>query len=309
MLGIVFVASPSASADPTPGELEQQIDVAWNRLEPIIEQHNATKAQLAVNRAKADALAKQIAPLALQVDLAMSKVSALAEAYYKGGQTSAVNALLSSGSPTAFATQLDLLDQVARVQAEEVSAVVKARLAYEKQKKPYDDLIAQLAATEAQQAASEKQINAEIANLQVLRLKAYGTTGGTGVLRPVLCPLTYPGGKAGIAVNFACSQIGKPYVWAADGPNSYDCSGLVMAAWLKAGISMPHNALAQKRSIPAVSRANLRPGDLVFYYPDVHHVGMYVGGDWIVHAPTSGDVVRMRKMDHAYIAGYGRPGG
>ncbi len=307
-LGIVFFSGAAASADPTPAELEQQIDQAWNRLEPIIEQHNAVKAQLAVNKAKSEQLARQIEPLALQVDLAMSKVSDLAQAYYKGGNTSAFNALLSSGSPTKFADQLDLLDQVARFQAQEVSGVTKLRAQYEQQKKPLDNLVAQLAITEAQQAAVEKEINAEIARLQALRLKAYGSGAGLGSLRPAPCPYFYPGGPAGIAVKYACAQIGKPYVWAAAGPNAFDCSGLTLAAWAKAGVSLPHNAAAQKRAVPAVSRANLRPGDLVFYYSDVHHVGMYVGGDWIVHASMPGVPIQMRKIDAAPIAGYGRPG-
>jgi peptidoglycan DL-endopeptidase CwlO len=81
-----------------------------------------------------------------------------------------------------------------------------------------------------------------------------------------------------------------------------------MAAWAKAGVGLPHNALQQSRTIRSVSRSELRPGDLVFYYSDVHHVAIYVGGDWVVHAPHSGDVVRMRKIDIGPVHSYGRPG-
>jgi peptidoglycan DL-endopeptidase CwlO len=307
-VGLMLVTGASAHASPSVSDLEKQIDQMWNQLEPLIEKHNATRIQLTDSRKKVADLTKQIAPLQLQVDLAMSKVSALAVHYYKGSQASALNALLSSGSPVAFAEQLEFLEQVSRAQKSEIHDVAQLKAKYEEQRRPLDELVAQLAATEADQAAKEKVINEQIKRLQALRLQAYGSTGGLGELRPVPCPVVYPGGKAGIAAKFACAQIGKPYIWAADGPGSYDCSGLTMTSWRQAGISMPHNAAAQRSVVPSVSRANLRPGDLVFYFSDLHHVGMYVGDGWIVHAPRANDVVRMRKMDGMPIHSYGRPG-
>jgi cell wall-associated NlpC family hydrolase len=81
-----------------------------------------------------------------------------------------------------------------------------------------------------------------------------------------------------------------------------------MAAWRKAGVYLPHNAAQQRRSIPYVSRANLRPGDLVFYYSDLHHVGLYVGGGWVVHASQAGVPIKMKKVDDGPIHSFGRPG-
>jgi cell wall-associated NlpC family hydrolase len=118
----------------------------------------------------------------------------------------------------------------------------------------------------------------------------------------------YTAGPGGIAARKACTAIGRPYVWAADGPNSFDCSGLTLWAWAAAGVQLRHYTKWQWSDTTAVSRANLRPGDLVFYYPPtLHHVGIYVGGGWIVHAPHTGDYVRMAKLDSAPIAGYRRP--
>lgn len=306
--GIVFFSGAAAHAEPSPADYEKQIDAAWNQLEPVIEQHNATKTQLNQSKAKAQQLQQQIQPLAQQVDAAMSTVGELAaHAYMGGGKASTLTALLNDSSPTAFMDQLSLLDQYARIQSESIRNVQALKAQYEVQKAPLDKLVEELSRTEADLAAKEKQINTDINSLQQLRLKAYGSGGGIGELKPVPCPLTYPGGKAGIAVKFACDQIGKPYVFGAEGPNSFDCSGLTLAAWARAGVSMPHNAAAQKRSMPSVSRANLRPGDLVFYYSDVHHVAMYVGGDWIVHASQAGVPIKMRKMDNGAISGFGRP--
>jgi len=307
----VLFGGAAAHAAPSAAEVERQIDTAWNKLEPIIEQHNATRLELARQRARQVALAQQIQPLQMQVDLAMSRVGEIAVRIYKGGRTSAMNALLTSGSPTTLADQLAFLDQVARDQQSQIRNVAETKARYESQKAPLDQTVAQLARTEADLAAKEKQINTELKRLEALRRQLYGTSAGSSAPapRPANCPSANPGGKAGIAVTFACAQIGKMYQWGAAGPNTYDCSGLTMAAWNKAGVSLPHNAAAQRSAIPYISRANLRPGDLVFYYSDLHHVGMYVGGGWIVHASRAGEPVKMRAMDSGgNIHSYGRPG-
>jgi peptidoglycan DL-endopeptidase CwlO len=311
-VGVVVAVASGAQAHadppPSPAQIEAAIDRLWNDVEPTIEAHNAIKAQLAANKAKVAQLTEQIRPLQAQVDAAMAKVSEIAVAYYKGGPASTFNALLTSGSPTTLADQLTMLNMIARSQAEEISDVADLKAKYDAQKKPLDDLVAQLTTQEADLAAKEKIINAEIKRLNDMRLAAYGAGGGVGELSPVPCPLTYPGGAAGVAVQYACRQIGKTYVWGAEGPNHFDCSGLTLAAWRQAGIRLPHNAAEQRQVVTPVSRANLRAGDLVFYYSDVHHVGMYIGGNWIVHASRPGEPVRLRQIDLAPIKSYGRPG-
>ncbi|MFG3422098.1 NlpC/P60 family protein [Micromonospora sp. NPDC048063] len=297
----------AAHAEPTVAEIERQIDEDWNKLEPIIERHNATRQDLAAKRRQADALAKQIEPLERQVEQAMEEVSALAVRAYKGENVSAVNALLGSRSPDQMVGQLELLDRFAQHQQQDVRQVAELRDRLAEKKAPLDEMVVQLGRTEAQLAAKKKQINAEIDRLQKRRLRIYGSGGG-GSLRPAPCPASYPGGGAGTAVKFACAQIGKPYVWGAEGPNAYDCSGLMLAAWAKAGVSLPHNAAQQRRVTATVTRGELRPGDLVFYYSDLHHVGMYVGGGWVVHASRAGVPVKMKKVDDGPIHSYGRPG-
>ncbi|MGC4788596.1 NlpC/P60 family protein [Micromonospora sp. DT178] len=297
----------AAHAEPTVAEIERQIDEDWNKLEPVIERHNATRQDLAARRKQADALAAQIGPLEKQVDQAMEKVAALAARAYKGENVSALNALLGSRSPSEMVGQLELLDRFAQHQQQDVRQVAELRDRLAAKKAPLDEMVVQLSRTEAQLAAKKKQINAEIDRLQKLRLRIYGNGGG-GPLRPAPCPASYPGGAAGTAVKFACAQIGKPYVWGAEGPNSYDCSGLMLAAWAKAGVSLPHNAAQQRRATASVSRGELRPGDLVFYYSDLHHVGMYVGGGWVVHASRAGVPIKMKRVDDGPIHSYGRPG-
>jgi cell wall-associated NlpC family hydrolase len=305
----VLLGTGPAAADPTVEEIEAQIDAAWRQLEPAIEKHNATRIELADKKRQAKKLEEKIAPLQETVDEALHQVGDIAAKAYMTGNFSAVNALVSSGSPTTFADRLVLLDQFARSQQDEIAQVIEVKAEYEERKAELDALVAELTEVEAEQAEKTGEIDAEIDRLQELRLEAYGSTGGgTGDLRPAACPATYPGGAAGEAITFACEQIGKPYIWAAEGPDGYDCSGLTLAAWSQAGVSLPHNAAQQRATIEYVDRDELVPGDLVFYYGDLSHVGMYAGDGWIVHASRSGVPVQMQTLDHASIHSYGRPG-
>jgi len=119
--------------------------------------------------------------------------------------------------------------------------------------------------------------------------------GGPAVAAPAT--VVAPTSAAQVAVDTALSQLGKPYVWAGAGPSSYDCSGLTQYAFRAAGISLPHSSRMQSTMGVPVSRANLQPGDLIFFYSPVGHVGIYLGGGKMVHAPTSGDVVRIANVD------------
>nr|WP_240948372.1 C40 family peptidase [Planosporangium mesophilum] len=100
--------------------------------------------------------------------------------------------------------------------------------------------------------------------------------------------------------------MGKWYQWAAAGPNTFDCSGLVLAAWRSAGKNLPHSSSMQWSGVRHIQREELRPGDLVFYFPDIHHVAMYAGDGRVIEAPRTGERVSIRKMDFAPIFGYGR---
>lgn len=114
-------------------------------------------------------------------------------------------------------------------------------------------------------------------------------------------------GGASTAVATAAAQIGKPYEWAAEGPDSFDCSGLTMYAWAKAGVSLPHSSGAQYASLPHVARSQLQPGDLVFFGSPIHHVGIYEGGGVMINAPETGENVRRDSIARSDYAGAARP--
>jgi cell wall-associated NlpC family hydrolase len=115
-------------------------------------------------------------------------------------------------------------------------------------------------------------------------------------------------GRGAKAVYWAERQLGKPYRWAASGPNSFDCSGLTMWAYRKVGVSLPHYSRAQINAGSRVSRANLQPGDLVFFGSPIHHVAMYVGGGDMIEAPYTGANVRISSFSRrGDFAGACRP--
>jgi cell wall-associated NlpC family hydrolase len=218
-----------------------------------------------------------------------------------------INAVLSGDSPDDFVYKLMMVNEMAHVQRGRIDVVTTARDKYAADKTKLDAVIAQLSAQDLDLAAKKKDIEGRIAGLQKLRQKVYGTSGSTGVLKPVACPVEYYGGKGGQAAAKACGLIGKPYHYGSTGPDSFDCSGLTLTAWAAAGVSLPHYTGSQWKIGKSVARADLRPGDLVFFYSDLHHVGLYVGGGWMVHAPQTGDFVRMAKIDGRPVTGFRRP--
>jgi peptidoglycan DL-endopeptidase CwlO len=115
-------------------------------------------------------------------------------------------------------------------------------------------------------------------------------------------------GRGGAAVAAAESVLGRPYVWGASGPSSFDCSGLTMWAWTHAGVGLSHSSSAQYGSGAHMSQSALQPGDLLFFYSPISHVGMYIGGGQMIHAPHTGDVVRIATPMWSDFVGAVRPG-
>jgi cell wall-associated NlpC family hydrolase len=310
VLAAGILPATAARAAPTVTEIEAQIEQLWGTLEPLVEQYNGVHYQLQQNQARQAALVKQMGPLQLQVDLSRVRVGAMSARLYMNGPGSNLNALLESGSPANLADQLAILNELARQQQSTVAAVQAQVQQFNTQKQALDVLVAAQQKQDADLNARKNQINGQIAQLEQLRTAAYGAAGSAagGVLKPVACPVTYIGGGGGKAAQVACSLIGHPYGWGQAGPTYYDCSGMTMTAWAAAGKSLAHFTGAQRSQTQRISATQLQPGDLVFYGGDLHHVALYVGGGWVVHAPHPGDKVRMAQMGAiGSINSYGRP--
>jgi len=282
-----------AAAAPDP---QTQIDTLWRQLEPLIEQYNGVHEKLLADQAKAAELEKQLAPVLAKVNLAQARVGAIASQLYMEGPLADLNAMLGGvDGPSGLADRLASIDAVASGQQETIDGAADMMKVYNEQKKPLDDLIAQEKAADADLAAKKTQIQAQIDKLQ--KIAGAQLAADMTVLKPGgKCPVTdapNPITKGYRAAQFACSKIGKPYGWGDAGPNSYDCSGLTMAAWGSVGVSLPHKAASQVKY--GTRATSPQVGDLIFYYSATNpsHVAIYVGGGWVVHAPRAGDHVRM----------------
>ena len=303
---VIFALLPSAAyAAPSVSDIEKQINDAWEKLEPAIENYNKVHNELVKNQKRADSLNRKIIPLALQVQVSLGQVGDLATYFYMNGRASEFSSLLNAKSPDQFLYQLVTLEQISASQRAKIAGVALQKDKFSAQKDELDKLIATLKEQDAALSKQKKSIQAEMDRLQKLRIQAYGTSTTGGSLRIGACPAVLPAGKRAIAVKKACAMIGRPYVWGANGPSSFDCSGLTQYAWAAAGVSLTHYTGDQFKETSYVSRANLQPGDLIFFYGDRHHVGIYVGNGLMVHAPHSGDRVRMAHIDDMPISGSG----
>jgi cell wall-associated NlpC family hydrolase len=295
----VTVASATPSTD-----IQRQIDEASTNLEKIVEQYNKVTEDLKATQSAQTVLAGQLGPLQEKMDAAYASVGDLAAKVYKGAPMGTGAALLEAGSPAALVEQLSELDQIGRQRQNEIDGYVQAKAQYDGQKKQLDDALATQTALQQQLIAQKTKIDKDLQSLYALRTRAYGSpTEPPG--KSWSGPIPNIAGSAGVAVRYAYGAIGKPYIWGADGPEGYDCSGLTMAAWRAAGHSLPHNAASQWGVTAHISRSQLQPGDLVFYV-GLGHVGIYVGGNQIIHAPHAGTNVQLASVDIMTPYGYGR---
>lgn len=171
-------------------------------------------------------------------------------------------------------------------------------------------LAALRARQEAEARAKAKVLAAQLAAKQKAAQEAAQEAAAQAAAKGntiVPAPGTGSSAKADQAIAFARDQLGKPYVWGATGPNSFDCSGLTQAAYKAAGIDLPRTTYDQVNVGTRVSESDLQPGDLIFFYSDVSHVGLYIGNGEMIHAPHTGTVVKIAPITEMPFYGAVRP--
>lgn len=190
------------------------------------------------------------------------------------------------------ARQADLNAQIAEYQAEYDRLSAEER---ERARILAEQHAAAVAAAAAERNASQSASRADRPSSSA---SASASSSSSSAPAPAAStPVVAGSGAAATAVSVAMAQRGKPYVWGATGPGSYDCSGLVKYAYAAAGVNLPRSSSQQATVGRAVSRSELQPGDIIAFYSPVSHVGIYIGNGQMVHAPTSGDVVKVASID------------
>ena len=302
----VTVLPGTAAAVPSDAEVGQaaaRVADASHQLEIVTEQLNEAKVQLEQKQAAVTGAQQAAADAQAQLDALDGQIRQLARSAYTSEGFSQLDMMLTSNSVDDFVSQLgtldaiaghtnDLVTQVATAADEAEAARKAADEAQSEAQKAYDDIAAQQKDLEAKIADYQRQYDALTAQQQEVVTRAHG-----GDTQPVPTAVSAPSGAAQVAVNTALAQVGDPYVWGAGGPDAFDCSGLTQYAYSAAGVSLPHSSSSQSRMGTPVSRSQLQPGDLVFFYSPVSHVGMYIGNGQMVHASTSGQPVKVASLD------------
>ena len=301
-------------------ELDRKVEIASEAYNEANAKHAALVADIQETQSRLDAANARIAEL-------QGMLSTRANSMYRSGPLSFVEVLFGATSFEEFSSTWDVLTDINDSEAEAVAELKVTRAEAERSRE-------ELAAREAEaktvlnQMASNKSsieaqlstrksmlsgLESEIAQLEAAE-SARQAAAAASVSRSARSsssssrrfppPTRAPRSEV---VSIAKRYLGAPYRWAAVGPNAFDCSGLTMFVYKQVGVSLPHSSRAQYGSGQRVSRADLQPGDLVFFGSPIHHVGIYVGGNSYIHSPRTGDVVKISPLTRRDYVGAVRP--
>ncbi|MCW2776068.1 MAG: hypothetical protein JWN91_4394 [Nocardioides sp.] len=305
-----FMPSSPAQAQPDIADVQARVDRLYHEAEQASERYNDAKLELQELTSDLGSLQADQGRQDEELKAVQNQVQDSVVRQYEGQSLSAVGQVVVSDDPEAFLSQLstmsafnDMQSQLFDDYATELKALDIRRDATEKR-------AAQVAETQKRLAEEKATIDKKLAEAQGLlgdlKAKEREAILSRGEVR---APSDVPAsGRAAAAVSYAMAQVGKAYVYGAAGPSAFDCSGLTMMAWAQAGVALPHSSSAQYSSGPHVAESDLQPGDLVFYYSPISHVGMYIGNGMIVNAENPGSGVRVTSLHAMPYVGAVRPG-
>lgn len=325
--GSLVGASALSTAAPSRQDVEAakaKLDALDREISLLVEEYNREQIQLQAIRERLETFRAEANAAQDEVRAALEALTDRAIAAYQQAG-SEIEALLGSGSYAEFSDRLEFMDQLAQADrdlatrahtaqqratwaaermaeaAQQQSAVLERlrdkeaqiRRSADEAKRIYESLDREYRDYQAEQRAAAQAAQAPLV---------------TGISPPPGGPPPAPNPNAQAAINAAYSVIGTPYVWGASNPDiGFDCSGLTMWAWAHAGVALPHSSQMQYSSLPTVARDDIQPGDLVFFYSPISHVGLYIGGSQMIDANHPGDVVNIRPVNWDNFVGAARP--
>ncbi|GAA2744700.1 C40 family peptidase [Kitasatospora cinereorecta] len=308
--------APAARAEPaaTPDQVRAQIDALYREAEQATQRYDGAKEQVDELQRQVGRLQDELARRTDAAEAVRARLAAVAAEQYRTGGISPAIQLALSDDPQQFLEHSARLDQAGQVEQSALRQYAQQRAALDTQAAEARSGIAELAVRQRQLADEKAAVQQKLAQAQTLldrlgpadraALARASRSDGRSPLDLLPVPAT---GRALAAITFARAQLGKPYVWGATGPDSYDCSGLVQAAWRSAGVALPRTTYEQIDAAPRITRDQLQPGDLVFFFSGVTHVGLYTGNGRMIHAPHPGAPVRYESIDAMPFAGAVRP--
>lgn len=306
-----------AHAEPSVESVQTRVDRLYHQAEQASERYNDARIELADLQRDLRLLQADQKRQSRGLEAARGQVRDSVMRQFEGQGLSAVGEVVVSEDPSAFLDQMatmssydDLQEQLYSTYATQAQALSLRAEATARRAKELAKVKKSLASDKAtidSKLAEAKTLLGGLRAEQRAQVVSRDQVRTAETSAPALKDVPVSG-RAGAAVAYALAQVGDAYVYGSAGPNAFDCSGLTMMAWAQAGVSLPHSSQAQMSSGSPVSRSDLQPGDLVFYYSPVSHVGIYIGDGKIVHAANPSTGVQVAPVFSMPFSGAVRPG-
>lgn len=302
--------SPAAVAKPDIATVKKQVEELNRQAEVASERFNSAQVKFAATQTTLAALNSDLGREQTVVNTMRQQVATMVVDQFQGDALSTTSQVVLSRNPDAFLSNLNAVsaynDQRGQVMSQYSTELNRLHL----RKTAVQAEATRLGALKKQMASDKAEISKKAANAQAvlntLESAARAKLLGGSYTGPL--PTVPASGRAAAAVAYAMAQVGKAYVYGGAGPNVFDCSGLTMRAWGAAGVGLPHSAAAQQGFGTRIPESQLQPGDLVFYYSPVSHVGMYIGNGLIVNAENPSVGVKVTSLHLMPYSGAVRPG-
>ncbi|WP_432192009.1 NlpC/P60 family protein [Streptomyces sp. bgisy027] len=312
-----FDGTGHAEPQLTPAQVKAEVDQLYQEAEAATEKYNGAKEQADAARQRIRNLQDQTARKTEKLNSAREALGSMAAAQYRDGGLDPALQLALSEDPDRYLDGAEFAERAGNRQASSVASVRKQLREIEQLRGAAHVELTSLKSRQAELKRHKKTITGKLDSARDLltrltaeeqaRLDDRVTRSSTGVrdarVSPGSAAAQAPNSRAAAAVSYAYAKLGSPYVWGATGPNAFDCSGLTQAAYREAGVSLPRTTYAQIDAGRRVSRSELLPGDLVFFYSGISHVGIYIGNGQMIHAPNPSAPVRVAPLDEMPFAG------
>ncbi len=304
----LFATGAGAAPQPSVNQVQTRINQLTSQFDKVSEQFDQASQQLSAAQSRLSQVRVRLNNANSQFQTAQASMAQTAAAAFEDTGATSVAGVLTSGDPSVVLQQGSLLMELSgnrNAQTKQLLTDASQLASVEQEMQRTESGIAglkhQLA---AHKSSLGKLIDTQKATLASLTVPQQQTVQTNSIGSGGTTSSTYTGTtstQAGKAVAFAYAQLGKPYQWGATGPGSFDCSGLVQAAWAAAGISIPRTTYSQWAALPHIASSAIQPGDLL-YYDGEGHVAMYVGGGYIIDAPQTGMDIQKIPMNNSWYA-------
>jgi peptidoglycan DL-endopeptidase CwlO len=310
-----LVPAGSAQAKPDIDDVQAKVDRLYHEAEQASERYNDARLELKDLEADLDSLKADQDRQDARLGVVRGQVQDSIVRQYEGQSLAAVGQVVVSDDSQDFLAQLSTMSAFNDMQSQLFDEYATELKSLDIRSDATEKRAGEIAALEKKLAAEKKTADDKLAEAQDLLGDLKAEERAEILSRDtVRVPSDVPtsdvpaSGRAAAAVAYAMAQVGDAYVYGAAGPSAFDCSGLTMMAWGSAGVGLPHSSSAQYSSGPHVAASDLQPGDLVFYYSPISHVGMYIGNGMIVHAANPGTGVAVSGLYSMPYVGAVRPG-